>query len=92
LPENQLPRFTRSPRTQPNPAADARLERLREIRTHLATELELQPGVLCPNSTLEAIARRNPASPDALGAVEGVRRWQVAAIGEKLLAALPDPG
>jgi ribonuclease D len=92
VPENQLPRFTRSPRPKPDPAADVRLERLRVVRTGLATELELQPGVLCPNSTLEAIARRNPASLEVLGSVEGVRRWQVAAIGEKLLAALPDAG
>jgi ribonuclease D len=90
VPEHQLPRFTRSPRPKPDLAAESRLERLRAVRSNLAAELELQPGVLCPNSTLEAIAHRNPASLDGLGTVDGVRRWQVATFGDKLLAALPD--
>ena len=60
---------------------------LKGARNRLATKLDLAPGVLCPNGTLEAIARAQPATLEALAAVEGVRRWQVEALGKDLLAA-----
>jgi ribonuclease D len=42
--------------------------------------------VLCPNGTLEAIARAVPRSLEALQAIPGIRRWQVATVGPQLLA------
>lgn len=91
-PADQLPRFERRPRPRPDPLFDARLDKLRTVRTELAGSLHLQPGVLCPNWTLEGIARQHPTSLEELGAVEGVRRWQVGAIGSELLAAVAAAG
>ena len=88
LPDDALPRFERHPRPRPDPAFDLRLERLKALRTDLAAEYNLPPGLLCPNATLEAIARREAASPADLGATPGVRRWQVATFGDRLLAAV----
>jgi hypothetical protein len=48
--------------------------------------------VLCPNGTLEAIAKANPTTLDGLGMVPELRRWQFRTIGEALLAALKEPG
>jgi ribonuclease D len=56
-------------------------------RNRLATELDLAPGVLCPNWTLEAVARSNPATLEALGELPELRRWQLRTIGAQLLAA-----
>lgn len=88
VPEQALPRFPRSPRHRHDPAFDIRLERLKALRTVLATRFDLQPGVLCPNWLLEGIARAAPATRDAVSGVEGIRRWQVEAFGAEVLEAM----
>ena len=90
LPEDQLPRIVRPPRRQPDLAFEARVERLKVRRNALALELDLAPGVLCPNGTLEAIARANPASVEQLQAVPELRRWQARVIGPSLFEALQE--
>jgi ribonuclease D len=85
LPEAELPSYPRGQRHRPDPAYDVRLERLKAIRAGLAAREDLAPGVLCPNWLLEAIARAVPATLEQLGKVEGIRRWQVAVIGNDLL-------
>jgi ribonuclease D len=87
LPEGDLPRVTRPPRQRPDLAYEARLEKLKTARNALAVKFDLQPGVVCPNGTLEAIARVHPKSPEALGAVAELRRWQLREFGEELLGA-----
>lgn len=88
LPEEDLPRIERAPRRIPDPALDARVEQLKAKRNELALRFGLAPGVLCPNATLEAIARAMPRSLSELRAITGVRQWQAAALGEELLAAV----
>jgi ribonuclease D len=87
LPEADLPRFTRTPRRAPDLAYEARLERLKAARNLLARRYDLPPGVVCPNGTLEAIARMDPRTPEDLAAVPELRRWQVREFGGELLAA-----
>jgi ribonuclease D len=91
IPERDLPRVERPPRRAYDPAFEARLERLKAVRNQLATRLDLAPGVLCPNGTLEAIARTNPTSLEGLGALPELRRWQLREIGPELLAAVREP-
>ncbi|MGH6691072.1 MAG: ribonuclease D, partial [Gammaproteobacteria bacterium] len=62
LPESDLPRLARGPRRAPDPAYEVRLERLKLRRNELAAAYGLAPGVLCPNGTLDAIARAEPRS------------------------------
>jgi ribonuclease D len=88
LPESELPRVERGVRRPPDPAYEARLERLKVRRNELATTYDLAPGVLCPNGTLEAIARAEPPSLDALRNIPEIRRWQVEEFGASLLDAL----
>jgi len=90
LPEDQLPRIPRQPRRQPDLAFEARVERLKARRNALAQELELAPGVLCPNGTLEAIARADPNTVERLEAVPELRRWQARTIGPALFDALQE--
>ncbi|HEX3928061.1 MAG TPA: HRDC domain-containing protein [Gemmatimonadales bacterium] len=89
--DEALPRFARSPRRVPDPAYELRLGRLKLRRNAIATRLDLAPGVLCPNGTLEAIARVLPQDLAALGAIHEVRRWQVKEFGSELLEALHEP-
>ena len=90
IPDRDLPRIERAPRRAHDPAFEARLERLKAARNRLATEFDLQPGVLCPNGTLEAIARANPATLEDLGRLPELRRWQLRELGGELLAAAKD--
>ncbi|MGH7534037.1 MAG: HRDC domain-containing protein, partial [Gemmatimonadales bacterium] len=85
IPEGDLPRIERVPRRPTDPAYEARVERLKQARNALATRYELAPGVLCPNGTLEAIARANPRTMDQLAAVPELRRWQLREFGGELL-------
>jgi ribonuclease D len=91
LPERDLPKLERPRRPAPDPAFDARLERLKAARNSLAQRYQLQPGVLCPNGTLEAIARVNPHSSDELARIRELRRWQLREFGSSLLEALAQP-
>jgi ribonuclease D len=88
VPESELPRVERPPRRPQDPAYEARLERLKAARNALATQYDLAPGVLCPNGSLEAIARVNPSSLEQIGEIRELRRWQLREIGPTLLAAL----
>lgn len=88
IPERDLPRLERRPRPQPDPAFDARLERLKAARNRLALQYDLAPGVLCSNGVLEAIAKANPETLQQMGSIEELRRWQLKEIGGALLTAL----
>ena len=90
LPESELPRVERAPRQARDPGLDARVERLKAVRNRAAAALGLDPGVLCGRSTLEAVARAQPPPKDRAGLsrVGELRRWQIEAFGDALLAAL----
>jgi ribonuclease D len=88
VPDADLPRLPRPARRISDPAFDLRLEALKKERNAAAERLGLAPGVLCPNGTLEAIARAEPENLGALEGVGGVRRWQLEVLGPGLLAAM----
>ena len=86
--EEHLPKFPRSPRWDKEEDFDARVTRLKSVRDAAATRLNLDPGVLCSRERLEAIARRKPAKTSDLEDVPGVRKWQIAEMGEEFVSAL----
>ena len=88
LPERDLPQFPRPPRRVPDLAYEERLERLKAARNRLAQEHDLAPGIVCPNGTLEAIARQDPNTTAELAGVTELRRWQLREFGAELLKAL----
>ncbi len=89
-PERDLPRPERPARQRRDPAAEARVERLKAVRNRVAAELGLDPGVLCGRSTLEAVARSEPLPTDRAGLarVGELRRWQIDVLGDARLGAL----
>ena len=85
LSETDLPRYPRAPRHRHDPGFEQRLERLKAIRNAEALRIELATGVLAPNWLLESIARARPATIQDLTQIPGIRRWQIEAIGDRLL-------
>jgi len=88
VPEEDLPRFAKSARWDRDPDFDDRVARLKTVRDAKATELDLDPGVLCSRDRMEAAARRNPRHADDLLEVPELRRWQVEVLGEGFAKAL----
>src|SRR5512138_878846 len=88
VPESALPRFPKAPRWDRDPEFDARVSALKTVRDATATRLDLDPGVLCSRDRLEAVARANPATHEALETVQELRAWQRALLGEDFLKAL----
>jgi ribonuclease D len=58
------------------------------VRDAAATKLNLDPGVLCSRERLEAIVRKKPSKLSDLEDVPGLRKWQIAEMGEAFVAAL----
>jgi ribonuclease D len=86
--EEHLPRFPRAPKWDREEDFDERVAKLKSVRDAAATRLNLDPGVLCSRERLEAIARKKPSKVSDLEDVQGLRRWQIAEMGEAFLAAL----
>jgi ribonuclease D len=86
--EQDLPRLERGKRLPPDPVFDARMERFKVIRNAAAERLGLQPGVLCPNGTLEGVARKAPRDTTELRDVPELRRWQAEVLGAELVGAV----
>ena len=88
LAEKDLPRFPRGERRAADPLLDVRVEKLKAVRNAAAERLKLDPGVLCPKGTLEAVAGAKPASLADLARVPDIRQWQVGVLGADFLRAL----
>jgi ribonuclease D len=89
LPESALPKRERGPRRPPpDPEFDLRTERLKRARDAAADELGLDRGFLMPRQQLEDIARLGPKNDAELLTIPHMRRWQVEALADRLLAAL----
>ncbi len=91
VPENALPKFPKAPRWDRDPEFDVRVAALKTVRDATATRLDLDPGVLCARERLEAVARKNPSSPEEMADVRELRAWQRGVLGEDFLKALPRP-
>lgn len=86
--DEHLPRFPRSPRWEREDDFDARVAKLKTVRDAAASRLNLDPGVLCSRERLEAVVRRKPANAGDLDDVPGLRRWQIAEMGDAFIRAL----
>ena len=67
---------------------ERRLAALKRWRGTRARELELDPGVFCPNACLEAIAWKNPRRPEDLKEVPELKGWFVREFGDEVVEVL----
>ncbi|HWO88914.1 MAG TPA: HRDC domain-containing protein [Gemmatimonadales bacterium] len=86
--DKELPRFPRGERRATDRAFEQRVEKLKAARNAVASRVDLDPGVLCPKGTLEAVARVAPKEMAQLSQIPELRRWQIAVLGEDFLKAL----
>ena len=85
---DSVPTIERGRRPLRDPEFDALVERLKAVRNAAAQRLDLATGVLCPNATVEGIARIKAKSSEEMRTVPGIRRWQVEVLGEEFLRVL----
>lgn len=83
-----IPKLAGSGRRRMDRHAERRLIALKQWRTRRASELAMDPGVLCPNSTLESIAVRTPHGARDLDAQTDLKRWFAREFGAEVAAAL----
>ncbi len=76
-----IPKLPGSSRRRMDRAGERRVLALKKWRTARAEELCMDPGVLCPNSALEAIAWCAPRTRADLEGVPELKRWFVREFG-----------
>jgi ribonuclease D len=86
--EEHLPRFPRAAKWDREDDFEERVSKLKTVRDSAATRLSMDPGVLCSRERLEAIVRKRPERVKDLEDVPGLRRWQIAEMGEEFVEAL----
>jgi len=84
----KLPSNSRSRRLDRQ--GERRLTALKEWRAGKATALDIDPGVLCPNATLEAIAWRDPKSKNDLQEVTELKGWFIREFGAEVTKVKQD--
>ena len=82
-----IPKLPSSGRRRMDRQADRRFAALKRWRTTRAQELSMDPGVLCPNSALEAIAWSAPSRARELEDVPELKRWFAREFGAEVVAA-----
>ncbi len=92
VPDSELPHFPKAVRWDRDPDFDDRVGRLKAVRDAAATQLELDPGVLCSRDRMESVARRMPTTLEAFDEIPELRRWQVEVLGEGFLKVLGKGG
>ncbi|MFZ1331081.1 MAG: HRDC domain-containing protein, partial [Flavobacteriales bacterium] len=88
LPKDQWPRVERPKRYARDDDHEERVKRLKVVREKLMVDHDLKPGIIGANQLLADIARTLPGDLEALAALPGIRKYQVANFGADLLKAL----
>jgi ribonuclease D len=79
-----IPKIQRTGRRRLDRHGDRRLAALKTWRAGKATELAIDPGVLCPNAALEAIAFRDPSNRSDLTELDELKGWFVREFGAEV--------
>ena len=87
-PHGPIPRLDTAVRRRMDRSTDKRLAALKEWRGPRAQSLALDPGVLCPNAALEAIAWANPATADEMKGIVELKGWFVREFGEEIVGVI----
>ncbi|HQV75437.1 MAG: ribonuclease D [Flavobacteriales bacterium] len=88
LPKEQWPRTERPKRWNRDNDYEERFKRLKQVREELTSAHDLRPGIVAANQLLADIARTLPGDIAALGALPGMRKYQVENFGAALLKVL----
>ena len=83
-----MPKSTGNGRRRMDRKTERRVNELKKWRAKRSKELTLDPGVLCPNAALEAIAWRCPATGKDLEGLPELKGWFVREFGDEVAANL----
>lgn len=87
-PQPRPPEYEARPELALDKAALARFDALRKWRSEVASQRDVAPDIVLPNSTLLTIAQRNPTNKAELAAIAEISEWKAQAYGEHILATL----
>ncbi len=88
LHENELPVFpSQKPPVLPN-GVPAKIKALKSWRVSKASAIDIDPGMLCNNALITAIAVKNPGDSKSLETVKEMKNWQKQAFGTEIIRAL----
>ncbi|MDH4204111.1 MAG: HRDC domain-containing protein [Desulfobacteraceae bacterium] len=88
IPESELPVFpSQKPPVLPN-GASAKIKALKFWRASKASTLGIDPGILCNNALITAIAVKNPGDSKSLETVKEMKNWQKQAFGAEIIRVL----
>jgi ribonuclease D len=83
-----IPKATGSGRRRMDRRSEKRLDSLKQWRRKCSAEVELDPGVLCPNSTLETIALNPPESHEEMLERPELKQWFARSFGAEIVSHL----
>ncbi len=83
-----IPKLGNNHRRRMDRRTERRLAQLKCWRSARAQQLEIDPGVLCPNAGLEAICWRNPANGGDLEDLPELKSWFVREFGDEVATVL----
>jgi ribonuclease D len=87
--EREIPKVTKPAKMRHQrvgPGIERYFNPLKDWRNAKVKRTGMPPVAVANNTLLKEVARLAPADMDALAEVPGIRRWQIAAHGEELLA------
>jgi ribonuclease D len=88
IPESELPVFpSPKPPVLPN-GASAKIKALKSWRASKASAFGIDPGILCNNALITAIAVKNPGDGKSLETVREMKNWQKKAFGAEIIRVL----
>jgi len=88
LPKNQLPVYPRKKAPVLPPAVPRRAKALKKWRNQRATELDIDPGLLCNNALIIAMAIANPTEKKKLEKIQDMKHWQKTKFGNEIVTVL----
>ena len=87
-PKDAWPRVPKPKRWPRDDDHEDRFKRLKAKRDEITSQHQLRAGIVASNNLLTEIARSLPGDLEALAAIPGIRRYQVAHFGAELLRAI----
>jgi len=79
-----IPKLEGNGRRRMDRRSEKRLDTLKKWRQRRSAELKLDPGVLCPNASLEAIACKPPEQRSDLEELDELKGWFAEAFGDEI--------
>ena len=88
IPDNNLPVYPKKkPQIFPN-EVPKRIKALKSWRTSKGRALGMDPGIICNNALITAIAIQNPMNGRAMGRIKEMKNWQKKEFGPEIITLL----